>query len=61
MYVVDDLVLTHLICHIIYNYDAVSPTVVTRGDCTKPLLTSSVPLRNRQTHGDTKGEKDTNG
>lgn len=38
-----DIVIGLLICHIIYNYDAMGSAVVTGGDGTKPLLTGGVP------------------
>lgn len=41
--------LTHLIGHIIHNYDAMGSTVVTGGDGTEPLLTCRVPLRKTRT------------
>lgn len=40
---------THLICHIIYNYDAMGAAVVAGSDGTEPLLTRSVPLRQTRT------------
>lgn len=41
--------LTYLICHVIYNNDAVGSAVVTGSDGAKPLLTCGVPLRDTLT------------
>lgn len=40
--------LTHLVGHIINNYDAMGSTIVAGGDSTKPLLACSVPLEGRR-------------
>lgn len=50
--------LTNLICHVIYNYDAVGSAVVTGSDGAKPLLTCGVPLRYMdRDRNDSKGQK----
>lgn len=38
---------TYLICNIIHNYDAMSASIVTGSDSSKPLLSCCVPLQGK--------------
>lgn len=38
----------YLICNIIHNYDAMSSSIVTGSDSSKPLLSRCVPLQDKQ-------------